>query len=49
MHESPTTEVLTSLARECRFVEARAYSEPGDKGSFRFAPDKCLLVWCGNY
>lgn len=46
--ESPTTEVLTALARDKSFVEARGFSIPDDDGSPRFSPDRCLFVYRGN-
>lgn len=46
--ESPSTEMLTSLAREGSMLEARGYSIPDDDGSPRFAPDKCLFIYRGN-
>lgn len=46
--ESPTTETLTSLAREGGVLEARGFSIPDDDGSPRFAPDKCLFIYRGN-
>ena len=46
--ESPSAEVLTSLAREKSAVEARGFSIPDDDGSPRFAPDRCLFIYRGN-
>ncbi len=46
--ESPSAEVLTSLAREKGVVEARGFSIPDDDGSPRFAPDRCLFIYRGN-
>lgn len=43
--ESPSAEVLTSLAREKDVVEARGFSIPDDDGSPRFAPDRCLFIY----